>query len=159
MKGPELIAHLKANGLLAKGINISPSYAQGATLSRLCDDRLLEGGLSVASDVQPDEAIGSLCLAVGGSARHLRVLDVLKSPEPRMVISVNDREDEFELRDVPRLVADLDRLFADDADAKAVIVLGEWENSWQLWCVPKPFLVRLVSSEVIDVDQLSGLSV
>jgi hypothetical protein len=42
------------------------------------------------------------------------------------------------------LVNELNRLFQEDPRARAIAVLGEWEDMLQLWCVPKEALSALL---------------
>jgi hypothetical protein len=158
MNGRELVDYLKRNALLNEKIELHPSRLASATLERLCDSGMLLGGLSIASDVKPDEAIGSLCVAIGGRALQLRVLDVLEPPQARILVSLEGREDEFALKDIPRLAEDLNAFFSVDDDVKAIALLGECEESWQLWCLPKPALPKLLDSGVLQHDQLKGLT-
>jgi hypothetical protein len=158
MTGRELVDYLKQNALLLNGkVELHPSRVAIATLERLCDTGILLGGLSIASDVKPDEAVGSICVAIGGSALHLRVLDVLETPQAKILVSLDDREDEWPLSDIPELVGDLNRFFALDDGVKAIALLGEWEDSWQLWCLAKWQLPKLLDAGVLRHDQLKGL--
>lgn len=111
----------------------------------LCDEGALEGGLSVALDVQPDEAVGALCAAMGGSAARLRVLDVRADPFA-LLIRHENLEESWDVPDVPALVHNLNDLFRLDPRAKAVAVLGEWKDALQLLCVSKSLLPELLAS-------------
>jgi hypothetical protein len=112
------------------------------TLLRLCDEGALDGGLSVALDLTPDELIGPLCAAIGGTARGLKVLDVHDDP-PKLSISLAGEERTFEVASKAELVDALNELFAHDARARAVVILGELDRMLELWCLPKKALAAL----------------
>jgi hypothetical protein len=133
---PAFVEELKQLGL------VRPGSKPAKSLLQMCEQGALEGGLSIALDVQPDEAVGALCSTVGGQASGLRVIDVRKEPFALM-IRWGDLEESWDVRDVHALVHNLNDLFSGDAQAKAIAVLGEWEEALQLWCVPKPALKRL----------------
>ena len=77
-----LHAELRRLGLLVAGTHF-PSGMEA--LPALCDAGVLEGGLSLALDLRPDELIGPLCERIGGTAQTLRVLDVREDPEVALV--------------------------------------------------------------------------
>ena len=114
-------------------------------LLTLCDARALDGGLSVALDVRPDELMGPLCMAMGGGARKVRVLDVREGPPMEVRISYGAIEEPWELDDLYALVHNLNDLLRDDKTARVVAVLGEWQDSLQLWCLPKAKLPGLLT--------------
>ena len=146
-----LLDRLREDGVLAKGFSAEPSSAQPEpgrgpphlALLQLCNQRALDGGLTVALDVRPDELIGPLCTAVGGTARKLRVLDVRERPSFELRIAYGDLEEPWEVEDLYALVHNLNDLLKDDRTARAIAVLGEWEDALQLWCVKKEWLPRL----------------
>jgi hypothetical protein len=133
---PVFMEKLKQLRLLRSGAKPSKSLLQ------LCHQGALEGGLSVALDVLPDEAVGALCSTVGGQASELRVTDVRKEPFALMIRS-GSLEESWDVPDVTSLVHNVNDLFSADEKAKAIAVLGEWEDALQLWCVPKPDLGAL----------------
>ena len=114
---------------------------------RLCHRGALDGGLSVALDVRADELIGPLCGAVGGSAKKVRVIDVRDRPHPELRISYGDLEEPWDVEDLYVLVQNLNDLLRADRQAKAIAVLGEWEDMLQLWCVPKDRLPKLLRKD------------
>ncbi|TQF10361.1 hypothetical protein FJV41_39815 [Myxococcus llanfairpwllgwyngyllgogerychwyrndrobwllllantysiliogogogochensis] len=114
------------------------------SLLRLCDAGLLVGGLSVAYGVRPDELMGPLTLAMGGAARNLKVVDVRERPVLELHVQAGDLTERWEVEDLSVLVHNLNDLYRDAADVRAVAELGEWEDALQLWCVDKPTLPRLV---------------
>ncbi len=129
-------------------------------LLTLCDARALEGGLSVALDVRPDELMGTLCMSIGGTARRVRVLDVREGPPLEVRICYGALEEPWELEDLYALVHNLNDLLRGDGDARAVVVLGEWQDSLQLWCVPKEKLPKLFEARFfapMNRHQLQGL--
>ncbi|MGQ0507133.1 MAG: hypothetical protein ACT4TC_17635 [Myxococcaceae bacterium] len=131
-------------GLLKYGLLNDGFDEVAGTLLQLCDQGALRGGLSVAFDVRPDELIGTLCERMGGTARTLRVVDVRDRPHPELIVSYQGREERWDVRDTEGLVHNLNDLLKDDLNAAAVVVLGEWEDSLQLLCVPKTKLRELM---------------
>jgi hypothetical protein len=122
----------------------SPPHLQ---LLRLCDRGALEGGLSIALDVLPDEAFGGLCAAIGGGARRLKVIDVRDRPVSEVRVQYGDLEERWQVEDLAGLVHNLNDLLKADPGARAVAVLGEWEDALQLWCVPKDKLPALLRAD------------
>lgn len=113
----------------------------------LCDLGALQGGLSVALDVRADELVGTLCALIGSSAKQLRVVDVREKPAFELRIRYGEVEEPWEIEDLYALVHNLNDLFREDANARAVVVLGEWEDSLQLWCVRKADLNKLFRAD------------
>lgn len=111
---------------------------------RLCNQGALDGGLTVALDVRPDELIGPLCTAVGGSARKVRIADVRERPVFELRIQYGEVEEPWEVEDLYALVQNLNDLLKDDRRARVIAILGEWDDALQLWCVKKEQLQRLL---------------
>jgi hypothetical protein len=131
-----------------------------ATLLKLCDAGALQGGLSVALDVRPDELVGPLCARIGGRAKRLKILDVRDKPALELTVFYDELTERWEVEDVPALVHNVNDLFREDMDARAVAILGEWEDMLQLWCVEKRALRRLLSERFftpINRRQLEAL--
>ncbi|HYO73928.1 MAG TPA: hypothetical protein VEU33_48455, partial [Archangium sp.] len=59
---------------------LNPAEPPHVSLLRLCDAGLLEGGLTVAFGVRPDELVGPLTMAMGGAAKRFKVVDVRERP-------------------------------------------------------------------------------
>jgi len=141
------VDRLEALGLLRPGAPTADKRLKRARPERalllLCDAGALDGGLSVALDVRPDELIGPLCAAAGGSARSLKVLDVRDLPELELRIAYGDLSEGWAVPDARALVHNLNDLLGADPAARAIAVLGEWQDSLQLWCVPKEKLGAL----------------
>lgn len=111
----------------------------GELLTR-CHEGALEGGLSVALTVQPDELFGPLTYALGGSARSLKVEDVRVAKVDRpmeLVVVVRGVNERWELEGLSALVHNLNDLYRDDDSVKVAVELGEWDDCLQLWCLPK----------------------
>lgn len=111
---------------------------------RRCHEGLLEGGLSAALGVRPDELVGPLTHALGGAARRLKVLDVRGDAPVELTVKVGEQTERWELEGLDALVHNLNDLYRDDPAVKVAAVLGEWEDMLQLWCVPKAELPALL---------------
>jgi hypothetical protein len=149
-----LKADLQRLGLLSEGAHVPP----GQQLLALCDAGALDGGLSVALDLRPDELIGPLCERIGGSARLLKVLDVRDDPEVALIIDAGNGEELWDVREPRDLVERCNEEFRDDAETRAVAVLGEWEDSLQLWCIPKRVLSSLLRAPFFQAENRARLS-
>ncbi|WP_309896890.1 hypothetical protein [Archangium sp.] len=114
------------------------------SLMRLCDAGLLEGGLSVALGVRPDELVGPLTLAMGGAARRFKLVDVRERPVLELHILVGEVSERWEVEDLGALVHNLNDLYRDAQDVRAIAVLGEWNDALQLLCVDKRSLPKLL---------------
>lgn len=106
-------------------------------LLTLCDAGALAGGLTVELDVRPDELMGPLQATVGGKALGVRVMDVRDGPPMKLTVFFEDHEETWELEDLYPFIQNMNDLLKDDPKAKAVAILGEWEDSLQLWAVEK----------------------
>ena len=149
-----LKAELQRLGLLTEGAHVSPDQQ----LLTLCDAGALDGGLSVALDLRPDELIGPLCERIGGRARLLKVLDVREDPEIALIVEAGNGEEGWEVREPRDLVERCNEEFRDDVEARAVAVLGEWEDSLQLWCIPKRALSSLLRAPFFQAENRARLS-
>jgi len=149
-----LKADLARLGLLTRGAHLPP----GEQLLALCDAGALDGGLSVALDLRPDELIGPLCERIGGSARLLKVLDVREDPEVALFVDAGNGEESWDVREPRDLVERCNEEFRDDVEARAVAVLGEWEDSLQLWCIPKRALSSLLRAPFFQAENRARLS-
>jgi len=145
---------LQRLGLLTEGAHVSPDQQ----LLTLCDDGALDGGLSIALDLRPDELIGPLCERIGGRARLLKVLDVREDPEIALIVDAGNGEEGWEVREPRDLVERCNEEFRDDVEARAVAVLGEWEDSLQLWCIPKRALSSLLRAPFFQAENRARLS-
>ncbi|MDQ3264864.1 MAG: hypothetical protein M3Y59_14545 [Myxococcota bacterium] len=144
-----ILDRLSGWGLLVGSLAPLLEKVEGArpenVLPLLCELGALEGGLSVALDVRPDEAIGALCLAISGGAKRLRVEDVRDRPEPELLVRFGSGTTErWSVPDVRALVHNLNDLFRDDPAARAVVDLGDRDDAQQLWCVGKQLLPGLL---------------
>lgn len=114
------------------------------SLLRLCDAGALVGGLAVGYGVRPDELVGPLTAAMGGAARRFKVVDVRERPVLELHILAGDITERWEVEDIPALVHNLNDLYREAADTRAVALLGEWNDALQLLCVDKRALPRLL---------------
>ena len=149
-----LKAELQHLGLLNDGAHVPP----GQQLLALCDAGALDGGLSIALDLRPDELIGPLCERIGGSARLLKVLDVREDPEVALIVDAGRGEEAWEVREPRDLVERCNEEFRDDSEARVVAVLGEWEDSLQLWCIPRRALSSLLRAPFFQAENRARLS-
>lgn len=136
-------------GRLARMRLLKPTFEQPPpedgplTLLRRCDAGALEGGLSIATGVRPDELIGPLIAAIGGKARQLKVLEVCDDPST-ITVQLGTEQHELRVDSLRALVQHLNKLLAKDASTRAIAILGEWEGALQLWCVDKRSLPHLL---------------
>ncbi|RKH37004.1 hypothetical protein [Corallococcus sicarius] len=123
---------------------VPPGEPPHVSLLRLCEAGVLAGGLTVGYGVRPDELLGPLTAAMGGAARRLKIVDVRERPVLELHVAAGELTEKWEVEDVPALVHNLNDLYRDAADVRAVAVLGEWEDSLQLLCVERRALGRLL---------------
>ncbi len=138
-----------------------PGEPPHVALLRLCDAGLLHGGLSVALGVRPDELVGPLTLAMGGPARGFKVVDVRERPTLELHVLVEERTERWEVEDLAALVHNLNDLYRESQQVRAIAVLGEWADALQLVCVEKRALPRLLRQPFfapVNHAQLAGLS-
>lgn len=121
-----------------------PGEPPEVSLLRLCDAGLLHGGLSVAPGVRPDELVGPLTQAMGGAARGFKLVDVRERPTLELHVLVGDGTERWEVEDLSVLVHNLNELYREQPQVRAVAVLGEWADALQLLCVEKRALPRLL---------------
>lgn len=123
---------------------LNPSEPPHVSLLRLCDAGLLAGGLTVSFGVRPDELVGPLTAAMGGTARRFKLLDVRERPHYELHVLAGDVSERWEIEDVSALVHNLNDLYRDAPDVRAIALLGEWNDALQLLCVEKRALPRLM---------------
>ncbi len=121
-----------------------PGEPPEVSLLRLCDAGALIGGLSVALDVRPDELVGPLTQAMGGAARGFKLVDVRERRTLELHVLVGESTERWEVEDLSALVHNLNDLYREAPQVRAVAVLGEWADALQLWCVEKRALSRLL---------------
>lgn len=142
-----VLERLEALGLLRQRPKGIASRLKGArpenVLPLLCDAGALDGGLSIALDVRPDEALGALCTTIGGGAKKLRVDDVRDRPELELTVAVGELRERWATPDVRALAHNLNDLFREDVEARVLVDLGDWEDALQLWSVPRATLPSL----------------
>lgn len=129
---------------------LNPAEPPHVALLRLCDAGLLEGGLTVAYGVRPDELVGPLTLAMGGAARRLKVVDVRERPVLELHILAGETSERWEVEDLWALVHNLNDLYREAGDVRAVAVLGEWNDALQLLCVDKRALPKLLRERFLE---------
>jgi hypothetical protein len=122
----------------------------------LCNASVLEGGLTVALDVRPDELIGPLAATAGGGARRLKVTEVRERPL-EMIVSLAGKECRWRIDGLGALVDHFNDFFEADRSVKAVAILGEREEALQLWCVEKNVLPELLKDNVFSPLNLPKL--
>ncbi|MBN1205288.1 MAG: hypothetical protein JXB05_10220 [Myxococcaceae bacterium] len=123
---------------------LRPGDPPEVSLLRLCEAGLLQGGLSVALGVRPDELVGPLTQAMGGAARGFKLVDVRERPTLELHVLAGELTERWEVEDLGALVHNLNDLYREAPEVRAVAVLGEWEDALQLLCVGKRALPRLL---------------
>jgi hypothetical protein len=121
-----------------------PGEPPEVSLLRLCDAGLLHGGLSVALDVRPDELVGPLTQAMGGAARGFKLVDVRERRTLELHVLVGDTTERWEVEDLSALVHNMNDLYREAPEVRAIAVLGEWADALQLLCVDKRSLPHLM---------------
>src|SRR5450631_163668 len=148
------VQRLFALGLLVPGW--VPSEAP-VTLAALCGAGALLGGLSVALDVRPDELVGPLCQRLGGAALELRILEVRASP-PELWVRLAKKEERWAVPDIRALIRALNQGYRSVAKVAAIALLGERDDAWQLWCIPKGLLPTLQAEGLLEAENAEELS-
>lgn len=118
-------------------------------LIRWCHKGQLKGALSVSLRVTPDEAFGGVVQLLGA---RLKLADVrVRAGEPMELqveypVGEERKVERWAVEDVPGLVHNLNDLYRRDDTVKAGVVLGEFDDMWQLWAVEKPVLKELLQT-------------
>lgn len=158
---PSLLDTLARERLLSDPAAAAEALVPGEpphmSLLRLCEAGQLQGGLSVALGVRADELVGPLTLAMGGAARRFKLVDVRERPALELHVLVGERTERWEVEDLPALVHNLNDLYRDAAEVRAVAVLGEWADALQLLCVDKRALPRLLRQPFFEPVNRRGL--
>jgi len=92
-----------------------------------------------------------LCQRLGGEALRLRVLEVRTSP-PEVWVLRDGKEARWPVPDVPALLSALNRAYRRAPTVRAIRLLGEWEETWQLWCLEKDSLRALVEEGLLTAE-------
>ncbi|SEM73616.1 hypothetical protein SAMN05444354_12235 [Stigmatella aurantiaca] len=127
-----------------------PGEPPHVSVLRLCEAGLLQGGLTAALNVRPDELVGPLTLAMGGAARRFKLVDVRERPRLELHALVEGHTERWEVEDLPGLVHNLNDVYRQEAGVRAVAVLGEWADALQLLCVDKRALPRLLRQSFFE---------
>jgi hypothetical protein len=117
---------------------------------RLCHAGRLRGGLSISLRATPDEVVGPLVQALGGSATKLKVLDVRSTNPPVLEVAWREVQEKWECDGLEALVHNVNDLFRAEEDVGVAAVLGEWEDMLQVWCVSKAHAVTLLRRRALD---------
>jgi hypothetical protein len=139
---------------------LRPGEPPHVGLLRLADAGLLQGALSVAFGVRPEELVGPLTLAMGGAARRFKLVDVRERPRLELHVLAGDVTERWEVEDVAALAHNLNDLYRAAPDVRAIAVLGEWNDALHLVCVDKAALPRLLREPFFqphDRDALASL--
>lgn len=133
-----------------KSLGLLRGRGAAKSLLRLCHAGRLVGGLSVSLRASPEELLGPLLQAMGGNATRLRLLDVREATPLILEIEWGQLHEKWECDGLEALVHNLNDVFRDTADVRRVVVLGEWEDMLQLWCLETAHLRTLLSRRLVD---------
>lgn len=133
-----------------KSLGLVTGRGAAKSLVRLCHAGRLVGGLSVSLRATPDELLGPLLHGLGGAATKLKLLDVRTTTPPILEVEWRELREKWECDGLEALVHNLNDLFRDEPDVKAVAVLGEWDDMLQLWCLPKDVARTLLDRRILD---------
>jgi len=145
-----LVEKLSRLGLIRTAEKREPkslASSERRSLAALCNAGVLEGGLSVALDVRPDELIGPLAIAIGNAGLELKVIDTRDEPRPEITVRLRSLEKTWTVPNLEALVTHLNELFEAELATKAVAVLGEHQDALQLWAVDKALLAELLRDD------------
>lgn len=146
------VQRLLALGLLAP----AESLPEGRpTLLQLCAEGALDGGLSVALDVRPDELVGFLAQRM--EVRNLRILEVRNEP-PELWVQLGKKEERWAVPDLAALVSELNRAYRSASSVRAIALLGKRDDAHQLWCIPKAGLRALLEEGLLEAENAPELS-
>jgi hypothetical protein len=148
--GAALRARLKDLGFLKPG-------AREKTLLSLCHAGRLYGGLSISLSATPDEVLGGLTAALGGSAPALRLEDVRGKGPFELHVRTAETLEKWEVEGLEGLVHNLDDLFRADHSVRACAVLGEWEDMLQVWCIDRLRLLALLQERWFEPKNRTAL--
>jgi hypothetical protein len=81
---------------------------------------------------------------MGGAARRFKVVDVRERPSLELEILAGDVSERWEVEDLSELVHNLNDLYRETRDVRAIAMLGEWNDALHLLCVDKSALPRLL---------------
>jgi hypothetical protein len=81
---------------------------------------------------------------MGGAARGFKLVDVRERNTLELHVLVGDSTERWEVEDLGALVHNLNDLYREAPDVRAVAILGEWSDALQLLCINKRSLPRLL---------------
>ncbi len=120
------------------------------TLLAACHGGRLDGALSISLRATPDEVMGALLHAQGGAARRVRLLDVRTTTPPVLEVGFDALHEKWEVEGVEGLIHNLNDLLRGEADARLLVVLGEWQDMLQVWALERAALRQLLDRRVLD---------
>lgn len=132
---------LRRLGLIRGAEPLPPSLLES------CHEGRLIGGMSLSVKATPDEVVGPLTFAMGGSATQLKVLDCRGVT---LDIRCGASTQSWQVDDVEALIEQLNDFFEDDANAQVLVVLGEWEDMLQVWALSPSLVEVLVTTQLLD---------
>ncbi len=135
---------------LLKELKLLKGRGKVTSALQLCHAGRLVGGLSISVNALPDEVVGPLVFAYGGGASTLRLDDAFGTRPMQLQIRWGALSEKWEVDDVPGLVHNLNSLFASDVTLPVMLVLGEWEDMWQLWALPRTTARTLLESGRVE---------
>jgi rhodanese-related sulfurtransferase len=81
---------------------------------------------------------------MGGAARRFKLVDVRERPVLELHILAGEVSERWEVEDLWALVHNLNDLYREAQEVRAIAVLGEWNDALQLLCVEKRLVAKLL---------------
>ncbi len=129
---------------------------EGERIVQWCEAGALVGGFSLSLRARPDEVLAPLVDVMFGP-NVVRVLDVSTGLPQRMEVALPRGMAKWKLADVRGLIDVLNKEAKKIPDARVGLVLGEWENMLQVWCVTQDQAAELLDWAWCTIENRDSL--